>query len=61
MARTVRDTARKSKRMMIQLILPGVLVAINVGEAVVCFFCGDWKKGVYFLASAVCIGMVAVK
>jgi hypothetical protein len=47
--------------MMVQLILPGVLVAINVGEAVVCFACHDWKKGVYFLASAVCIGMVAVK
>lgn len=34
------------------IIFPTVLIALDVGAAVVYSVCGDWKKAVYWLAAA---------
>jgi hypothetical protein len=36
-------------------IMPVILLALNLGCAIFCFCGGDWKRGVYWIASAVCI------
>jgi hypothetical protein len=41
------------------VVLPIALLALNVAAAVVCFANDDWRRGAYWLASAVCIGTVA--
>ncbi len=41
-----------------RFVFPLLLLALNAGAAVVSFSSGDWKRGVYWLASAVCIGIV---
>ncbi len=38
---------------------PLALLALNIGAAIVSFITGDWRKGVYWLASAICVGTVA--
>ncbi len=38
---------------------PAVLLGGNLGAAVASFLLHDWRRGVYWLASAVCIAMVA--
>ncbi|HZL51493.1 MAG TPA: hypothetical protein VFC37_11155 [Terracidiphilus sp.] len=40
-------------------VFPAVLLLINLGAAVVSFKAGDWKRGAYWLGSAVCIATVA--
>jgi hypothetical protein len=42
-----------------KLALPSILFAINIGSAIVYAMAGDWKKAVYWIASAVCIAVVA--
>jgi len=42
------------------LALPTALFVLNLGCAVESFFCGDWKKAVYFAASSLCIAMVSI-
>lgn len=34
-------------------IFPALLIALDIGAAVVCFFTGDIKKAVYWIAAAV--------
>lgn len=41
------------------LIFPAILFMCNVGSAIVCFAAGDWKRGLYWLASSVCIASVS--
>ena len=38
---------------MSMYIFPAVLIALDVGAAVMCFIGKDYKKGVYWLAAAV--------
>jgi hypothetical protein len=40
-------------------IFPALLLLLNLGSAAMCFMAGDWKRGLYWIASAVCIGTVA--
>jgi hypothetical protein len=42
------------------LALPALLFAINLGCAVAAFVAGDRKRGVYWLASGICIAMVSL-
>lgn len=42
-------------------VFPAVLLVLNVAAAVACFHAQDWRRGVYWLASAVCIAMVAFR
>ncbi|HEY4359704.1 MAG TPA: hypothetical protein VGN17_01985 [Bryobacteraceae bacterium] len=41
-------------------VFPVCLLLLNLGAAVLAFRGGDWKRGVYWLASAVCIATVAL-
>lgn len=40
-------------------IFPALLLLFNLGSAAVSFASGDWRRGVYWLASGVCIAAVA--
>lgn len=42
-------------------VFPALLLVLNVAAALVSFKSGDWRRGVYWLASAVCIAMVAFR
>jgi hypothetical protein len=42
-----------------QLIFPTLLILMNVGAAVVAFKAGDWRRGGYWIASALCLVMFA--
>ena len=44
---------REEKKKMSMYIFPAVLIALDVGAAVMCFIGKDYKKGVYWLAAAV--------
>lgn len=44
---------REEKKKMSMYIFPAVLIALDVGAAVMCFVGKDYKKGVYWLAAAV--------
>lgn len=44
-----------------KLLFPTLLLMGNLGSAVGSFLSGDWTRGIYWLASAVCIGAVAYK
>lgn len=41
------------------LIFPTLLLLLNVGAALVSVGARDYKRAAYWIASAVCIGMVA--
>ena len=40
------------------LIFPAILFFCNLGSAIVCFAAGDWKRGLYWIASSICIASV---
>jgi hypothetical protein len=40
-------------------LFPAALLVFNLAAAAMSFISGDWKRGVYWLGSAVCIGTVA--
>lgn len=42
-------------------VFPALLLMSNIGAAVVCFYMRDWKRGTYWLASGICIAMVAFR
>lgn len=44
---------RKEKKPMSMLIFPCILIALDLGAAVMCFVGKDYKKGVYWIAAAV--------
>ncbi len=48
------DATRRS-----QLIFPALLIVMNVGAALVAFKAGDWRRGVYWISSALCLVMFA--
>jgi len=41
------------------LIFPALLILMNVGASVVAFKAGDWRRGVYWITSALCLMVVA--
>ena len=43
-----------------RLVFPGLLILCNLASAAQSFASGDWKRGVYWLSSAVCLLMVAL-
>jgi hypothetical protein len=42
------------------LIFPAILFLCNVGSAIACFAAGDWKRGLYWAASSLCVASVSV-
>ena len=42
-----------------QWIFPALMILMNVGASLVAFKAGDWRRGVYWITSALCLGMVA--
>ena len=44
-----------------RLIFPALLLLLNLGACVACLFSGDYRRAVYWLASGVCIAVVAFK
>jgi len=42
-----------------QLIFPALLILMNVGASLVAFKAGDWRRGGYWIASALCLVMFA--
>ena len=42
-----------------RLIFPVILFLCNVGSAIACFAVGDWKRGLYWAASSLCIASVS--
>ena len=42
-----------------QLIFPALLILMNVGASLVAFKAGDWRRGVYWITSALCLVVVA--
>jgi hypothetical protein len=40
-------------------VFPAILLVINLGAAAMSFLGGDWKRGVYWLGSALCIATVS--
>lgn len=36
-----------------QYIFPILLMVLDIGAAIMCFFSGDWKKGIYWIAAAI--------
>jgi len=43
-----------------RLAFPALLVAINLGCSAASFNGGDWKRGVYWICSAMCIAMMSL-
>jgi len=43
-----------------RLVFPATLFCLNLGAAIGCFACGDWKRGIYWVASAICVACVAL-
>jgi hypothetical protein len=42
-----------------QLIFPAVMILMNVCASVVAFKAGDWRRGAYWITSALCLGLIA--
>jgi hypothetical protein len=43
-----------------RLVFPGLLILFNLASAAQSFASGDWKRGIYWLSSALCLLMVAL-
>jgi hypothetical protein len=43
-----------------RLLFPGLLFLCNVASAVACFLAGDWRRGIYWMASSACIASVSL-
>lgn len=43
-----------------RLVFPLLLILCNLASAAQCFAAGDWRRGIYWLASAVCLLMVSL-
>jgi hypothetical protein len=41
-----------------KIIFPALLFLGNVGSSAACIIAGDWKRGLYWAASAMCIACV---
>ena len=48
------DSAKRS-----QWIFPALMILMNVGASLVAFKAGDWRRGVYWITSALCLVVVA--
>ena len=40
-------------------LFPALLLVLNIGAALMSFKGGNWRQGAYWLASAVCVAVVA--
>jgi hypothetical protein len=47
--------------MNLTVLFPALLLLLNLGAALVCFMTRDWNRGLYWLASAACVGLVAFR
>jgi len=43
-----------------RLLFPGILFFCNIASGVACFLAGDWRRGVYWMASSACIASVSL-
>jgi len=43
-----------------RLVFPGLLILCNLASAAQSFASSDWKRGIYWLSSALCLLMVAL-
>jgi hypothetical protein len=41
-------------------IFPAIIILCNVGSAINCFAGGDWRRGLYWTASSICIASVSL-
>jgi hypothetical protein len=41
-----------------RVIFPAILILCSVGSAISCFADGDWRRGLYWTASSICIASV---
>ena len=44
-----------------RLIFPALLFLGNIAAAIVYFSTGDWKRGLYWTASSVCIAAISAR
>jgi len=42
-----------------QWIFPALMILMNVGASLMAFKAGDWRRGAYWITSAVCLGFIA--
>jgi hypothetical protein len=42
------------------MIFPAILFLCNVGSSIACFVSGDWKRGLYWAASSICIANLSL-
>lgn len=42
-----------------RLFFPAILFLCNIASAIACFAGGDWKRGLYWTASSICIASVS--
>jgi hypothetical protein len=47
-------------RIMNVFIFPSLLIALDMGAAIVYLFVGDWRRGVYWIAAAVLTACVTI-
>jgi hypothetical protein len=43
-----------------RILFPALLFLGNVGSAIACFASGDWRRGLYWAASSICIASVTI-
>jgi hypothetical protein len=43
-----------------RFVFPIILFLCNLGSALACFAGGDWRRGLYWAASSVCIASVSL-
>ena len=41
-------------------LFPACLIAINIGAAIVSIYTGDYRRGIYWVSSAISLAMVAL-
>jgi len=47
-----------AKPMLTTRFFPVILLACNIGSAVVYSFAGEWKRAIYWAASSLCIAAI---
>lgn len=40
-------------------IFPAILLLCNIGSAIACFAAHDWRRGLYWAASSICIASIS--
>jgi hypothetical protein len=45
-------------RLTKEMVFPALLILWNLGASLIYFRLQDWRRGVYFISSALCLAMV---